>query len=66
MVKQPSQPLAPRGLAGQQERARKLAGAAQLECFEILVSVTIRHVGILHLPLGQFEQILLLSRQRSH
>ena len=34
--RQPSQPLAARRLPGQQERARELAGPAQLECSEIL------------------------------
>jgi len=56
--REPSQPLAPRGLPGQQERARKLARATQFECSEILVPVAIRHVGILQFPLSQFEQIL--------
>ena len=54
-----SQPLAPRGLPSQQERAWELASSAQLECSEILVPVAIRHIGILRFPLRQIEQILL-------
>jgi acetyl-CoA carboxylase beta subunit len=55
--RQPSQPLAARGLPGQQERARKLAGAAPFECSETLVPVAVRDVRILQFPFGQFEQI---------
>src|ERR1039458_9032340 len=57
--RQHSQPLAPGGLTGQQERAGEFASATQLKCSEILVPVAIRHVGILHFPLSQVEQILL-------
>lgn len=56
---QGSQSLASGGLPRHQKGARKLPRAAELEGSEILVPVPIRHIRILGLPLGQFEQVVL-------
>jgi hypothetical protein len=54
-----SQTPAARGLAGQEERARKPAGATELECPEILEPFAVGHVGILRFPFSQLEQVFL-------